>query len=132
MQKIRNMKKTPYKIDYVLKNGSTAVLWKLLSTPSGLSEWFAEDVEQNDKIFTFKWENASQKADLVSINPGISIRFHWEEDPDDTYFEFQIDFSELTGAITLSVTDFADSLDKKGSMGLWNSQIETLARRSGM
>jgi len=126
------MKKDLFKIDYVLKNGSTGLLWKLISTPSGLSEWFAEDVEQNDKIFTFRWENASQNAKVISVNPGSSIRFHWEDEPDDCYFEFHIDRSEITDAIILSVTDFAEPSEKKGSIELWNSQIETLARRSGM
>lgn len=126
------MKKDLFKIDYVLKNGSAGLLWKLISTPSGLSEWFAEDVEQKDKIFKFRWDNAYQDAEIVFINPGSSIRFHWIDEPDGSYFEFQIDHSELTGAIILSVIDFAEPSDKKGSIELWNSQIETLTRRSGM
>lgn len=126
------MKKDLYKIDYVLKKGSASMLWKLISTPSGLSEWFAEDVEQNENIFTFRWDDASQNAEIISVTPGTAIRFHWEDEPDDSYFEFQIDYSELTGAIILSVTDFAEPADKKASIELWNSQIETLARRSGM
>jgi Activator of Hsp90 ATPase homolog 1-like protein. len=126
------MKKDLYKLDYVLKNGSAGLLWKCISTPFGLSEWFADDVEQKGQIYTFRWDNSFQDAEVLSVNPGTSIRFHWLDDPAEYYFEFSIDFSELTGSITLSVTDFADTSEKKGSMELWNSQIENLARRTGM
>lgn len=126
------MKKELFRIDYVLKNGSVNLLWKLISTPSGLSEWFAENVEENDKTFSFQWGNTIQKADIISINHGSSIRFHMEDEPEETYFELRFDHSELTGEVILSVIDFSEPNEKKGSIELWNSQIETLIRRSGM
>jgi len=126
------MKKELYQIDYTLKKGSANLLWKLISTASGLSEWFAENVEQYEKVFSFYWEGSRQDAKLVSINPGSSVRFHWEDEPAEYYFELRMDHSELTGAIILSVLDFAEPADKKGSIELWNSQIEALTRRCGM
>lgn len=126
------MKKELFQIDYELKNGAAALLWKMISTPSGLSEWFADDVEQNNDVLTFRWGNSSQKAEIVSINPTSSARYRWEDDPEDYYFEFRIDHSELTRDVILTIIDFADSSEKKGSIELWNSQIEALTRRSGM
>jgi uncharacterized protein YndB with AHSA1/START domain len=132
VRKIRVMKKELFQIDYVLKNGSASLLWKMISTPSGLSEWFAENVEEKNKIFSFQWGNSIQNAKMLSITPGAAIRFHWEEETDDSYFEFRFNHSELTRELVLSVIDFAEPSDKKSSIDLWNSQIETLTRRSGM
>jgi len=126
------MKKELFQIDYELKNGAAGLLWKLISTPSGLAEWFAEDVEKKGDVYTFQWGETFQKADMVSINPSSSIKFHWEEEPDEYYFEFRIDQSELTRNVILTIIDFADATEKKGSIELWNSQIDALARRSGM
>jgi len=131
-QKSDFMKKELFQIDYELKNGAAGMLWKLISTPSGLSEWFAEDVEQKDDVLSFRWGDTIQKANIVSVNPSTSIRYHWEDEPDEYYFEFRIDHSELTRVVILIVTDFADASEKKGSIELWNSQIEALTRRTGM
>ena len=126
------MKKELFKIDYELKNGAAGLLWKLISTPSGLSEWFAEDVEKKNNVLSFKWGDTIQKANIVSITPGSSIKLHWEDEPEEYYFEFRIDHSELTRAVVLSIIDFADASEQKSSIELWNSQVEALTRRSGM
>lgn len=46
-------------------NTSPQILFNRLSTPSGLSEWFADDVNLSGKVFTFVWENTQQKAELI-------------------------------------------------------------------
>ena len=122
-----------YQIEYVLKTGSPTVLWKLLSTPSGLSEWFADNVtEDGEGVYTFQWGKSEQKAERISVSPGYYVRYHWVEDPDSYYFELHIDYSELTGGIVLHVTDFAEPSEINSNISLWNSQIETLMRRTGM
>jgi len=126
------MKKELYKVNYELKNGSVGVLWKLISTPAGLSEWFAEDVKQDGDIYSFQWGMTTQKARVISMNSNSFIRFCWEDEPEEFYFELRIDYSDLTGGIILIITDFAEPTEIKGSMELWNAQVETLARRSGM
>lgn len=126
------MKKELYKVNYELKNGSVGVLWKLISTSAGLSEWFAEDVKQDGNIYSFQWGKTTQKARVISITPNSFIRFRWEDEPEEFYFELRIDYSDLTGGIILIITDFAEPIEKKGSIELWNAQVETLTRRSGM
>jgi uncharacterized protein YndB with AHSA1/START domain len=126
------MKKELYKVNYELKNGSIGVLWKLISTSAGLSEWFAEDVKQDGNIYSFKWGKTTQKARVISIAPNSFIRFRWEDEPEEFYFELRIDYSDLTGGNFLIITDFAEPTEKKGSIELWNAQVETLTRRSGM
>ncbi|MDP4277171.1 MAG: START-like domain-containing protein [Bacteroidota bacterium] len=121
-----------FQIEYVLNNSSAAILWKLISTASGLSEWFADNVEEKEDILTFQWGDSKQEAERISINHGVSVRYHWCDDPDIYYFELSIDTSEITGGIVLRVTDFAESSDRNSSIELWNSQIEVLMRRTGM
>ena len=52
---------TKYTLEFPI-NSSVNILYKRLSTPSGLSEWFADDVMIKDKIFTFFWHGSNQKA----------------------------------------------------------------------
>ena len=46
-------------------NSSVNVLYKRLSTPSGLAEWFADNVNLKDNIFTFFWDDSEQSAKLI-------------------------------------------------------------------
>lgn len=132
MQKWGNMVKEAFQLEYVFKKVSTHLLWNLISTPSGLSEWFADDVDERDGLFTFHWNKSSQKAIRVAKNNGVYIRFRWQDDPETSYFEMRIDRSDLTGDTVLRITDFADASDKNSSVELWNSQIEILSRRTGL
>lgn len=122
-----------YQIEYVLKNASAPMLWKLIGTASGLSEWFADDVDEgSDGILTFHWGKSSQQATRLNSTPEKLARYRWIDDEDKCYFEFNISKSELTKDIVLKITDFAEPSDKNSSIGLWNSQIENLMRRFGM
>ena len=84
------------KIKYELEievNSSTKVLYTMISTPSGLSEWFADDVNIKDDVFTFFWDGSSEEAKLLSKRKGESIKFQWLEDFEEvekTYFEIAI------------------------------------------
>ena len=122
-----------YQIEYVFKNASASVLWKLIGTASGLSEWFADDVdESSDGILTFHWGKSSQEAVKLTAIPEKAAKYRWLDDDDKYYFEFKISKSDLTKDIVLIITDFAEPSEKNSSIGLWNSQIENMMRRSGM
>ena len=41
------------------------ILYYRLSNPSGLEEWFANKVIVKNGIYTFKWDNSEQKAELL-------------------------------------------------------------------
>jgi uncharacterized protein YndB with AHSA1/START domain len=123
--------KEAFRLEYSLK-GSVPVLWKLISTPNGLSEWFADNVQAEDSIYTFQWGRTSEQAEVVSMVQGESIRYRWLDEPEDTYFEFNIQYSELTGNVSLWVTDYAEPEDQEDAVNLWNYEIEKLMRRSGM
>jgi hypothetical protein len=100
---------------------------------SGLSEWFANDVNVNRSgIYTFTWEGSSQDAVLISKKKGEHIRFRWLDSEEDEYFEFRIQIDELTNDVSLIVSDFADDEDdKEDATNLWNTQIDNLKHLIG-
>ena len=116
-----------YQLEYPL-HYSIKILYERLSTISGLSEWFADDVNvSRDGIYTFTWEGSSQDAKLISKKKGEHIRFRWLDSNIDEYFEFRIQIDELTSDVSLIITDFAeDEIDKEDATNLWNAQIENL------
>lgn len=127
------MRKEKFHIEYIFDSVSKRSLWNHLTTPPGLSAWFADDVSIQSNVYTFKWDRSEEQAEVVSSKPEISIRYHWlEEDDPNIYFEFKIHTIELTGATALEITDFADPGEKKDSIDLWDSQIVELKRTLGI
>lgn len=124
-----NPKKEPkgkFELEYVVRT-SAGILYEFLTTPSGLSEWFADNVNIQDGIFTFFWDGSEQKAKLLSFKEDKHIRFQWFDKPEGTYFEFRIERDDLTGDISLLIIDFAEEVtEMKTSKLLWDSQINKL------
>ncbi len=121
--------KTKIQLEYVL-NCSPKVLYNWLSTASGLSEWFADDVKVKGKIFTFIWEGSEQTAEMTLHKENKLVRFVWS-DEDDSYFEFRITQDELTGDVSLIIIDFAEEDEIEGTKGLWDTQIADLKHMLG-
>lgn len=118
--------KGKFELEYVLHT-SAGILYEFLTSPSGLAEWFADDVNIHDGVFTFFWEGSEQKAKLLGFKDDKFVRLQWLDKPEGTYFEFRIERDELTGDISLIITDFADeAADQKTSKLLWDSQINQL------
>lgn len=127
------MKKEKFHIEYIFDKVSKRSLWNHLTTPPGLSAWFADDVEINEDEYTFIWDNTQEKANIVSSKPEINVRYRWVDEEDDTaYFEFIIHSIELTGSTALEITDFALPDEKMDAIDLWDSQVEALKRTLGI
>ena len=127
------MKNEKFHIEYIFDKVSRRSLWNHLTTPPGLSAWFADDVTINDNTYVFKWNRDEQEAEVLSVKPEISIRYRWtDEEEDNVYFEFLIHTVELTGATALEITDFAEPDEKKDSINLWDSQVYELKRTLGI
>jgi|TARA_B110000467_G_C18271997_1_gene452977 hypothetical protein len=122
---------TKYELEYPI-HSSINILYERLSSLSGLSEWFADNVDvDRDGVYTFTWEGSQQNARLVSKKKNNHIRFQWVESEDE-YFEFLIQVDELTGDVSLIVTDFADDEDdQEDATQLWNLQIDNLKHLIG-
>lgn len=125
--------KLRYELEYAL-NCSSKVLFTRLSTPEGLSEWFADDVSVDRDIFTFIWGKVKSRARLIAIKENKFVRFEWIDDTNEesNYFEFRINISEISGSLALIIIDFSDPEEKEDAISLWNTQIEDLRRVLGV
>lgn len=121
-----------FELEYTI-NTSSKVLYNRISTPAGLSEWFADDVNLKNDNYSFVWDGSEQFAEILSKKDNKHIRFKWLEDEnDDAYFEFRIQKDELTGDTALMITDFADEEEKDDAIDLWDSQIAELKHAIGL
>jgi len=120
-------------LEYTI-NSSTKVLFPRLSTPGGLSEWFADNVNINGSQYSFYWDDTEQRADIIQRKENKYIRFRWvdSQEPEAHWFEFRINTDELTGDTALIITDFADDDDTESTIELWNSQIAKLKHVLGL
>ena len=121
-----------YSLEFPI-NSSVSILYKRLSTPSGLAEWFADDVIVKEKTFTFFWEGSEQEAKLLKLKTDNFIRYKWENNnTKEDYFEFLIQVDEMTSDVSLIITDFAeDEQDKEEQTSLWSNQISLLKMAIG-
>jgi hypothetical protein len=125
--------RSKFELEYNL-NCSPKVLFSRLSTPEGLGEWFAEQVNVDGDLFTFFWNNSETKAKLAALKENKMVRFEWTDigDEDSNYFEFRINMEELTNELALIIIDFAEPEEKEDSIYLWDSQINDLKRALGI
>lgn len=125
--------KEKYKLEFLLKT-SPRVLEKLINTPDGLTDWFADDVKVNDDLYTFEWDGNEEVARLLQHKMNSKIRFQWladEEDGLETYFELSYIVDPMTNSVILHITDFATAAEKEGNEALWNQAINDLKRIIG-
>ncbi|MFP4060422.1 MAG: START-like domain-containing protein [Bacteroidales bacterium] len=127
--------KTKFELEYSF-SCSISILYNRLSTPGGLAEWFAEDVNQKGKIFIFIWDNTEQQAEVLGKKENKFIRFRWIDDEEAEegadYFEFKINQDELTNDLALVITDFAEEDEKNDAIDLWDTQIAELKHTIGL
>jgi len=115
-----------FELEYIIKS-SPRVLYTRLSTADGLSQWFADDVNINNGLFTFMWQGAGQDAKILREKQGKYIRFKWlDDEEEDYYFEFKLEVDDLTSEVALIVTDFAEEGELDESKLLWDSQVNAL------
>jgi len=110
------------------------VLEKLISTPDGLADWFADDVRVNDDLYTYEWDGNEEIARLVQLKLNSKIRFQWIDDEQqglDTYFELAYVVDPMTNSVILHITDFASAADTESSQALWHQAISDLKRIIG-
>lgn len=118
-------------IEFLLKT-SPKILYNMISTPSGLSDWFADNVNVRDGVFTFFWDGSEESAKLLSTVKDQSIKFQWVDDEgEDVYFELRIKIDAMTREVALIITDFPEEGDEESTRNLWESQLEDLRRVLG-
>ncbi|MDN5297105.1 MAG: hypothetical protein PWQ71_1211 [Bacteroidota bacterium] len=129
------MEKEKFHIEFVMGNASQNSLWRMISMPDGLSEWFADEVsfdEENNR-YLFRWSKSEDIALVQFSKPMNAIRFRWlDEEQEMAYFEFAIHKLELSGGLTLEITDFSTPEEKSDAITLWETQVDELKRKLGI
>jgi uncharacterized protein YndB with AHSA1/START domain len=126
------MKKEKFHIEYVFSKVSKRSLWNHLTTPHGLSSWFADDVDVKGDTYIFSWSKTREEAKVIYTKPDVCVRYQWVGEEKHVYFEFRIQTRELTGAIALEITDFAEPSEMTDAISLWDSQVDELKRTLGV
>ena len=125
--------KIPFSLEIDFQ-ASPQLLFQYLSTPSGLSEWFADNVNSRGEDFTFIWDDTEEYAKLLQKKTNEKVRYRWmndEDDQDDYYFEFKIVVDEITKDVSLIVSDFAEEDELDEAKMLWETSIGSLKQVLG-
>ena len=125
--------KIPFSIEFDF-HASPQLLFQYLSTPSGLSEWFADNVNSRGEDFTFIWDDSEEYAKLLQKKTNEKVRFRWmndEADQDDYNFEFFFQVDEITKDVSLIVSDFAEEDELDEAKMLWENLIGSLKQVLG-
>jgi len=120
--------KSRYELEFPI-NSSPQLLYQYISTPSGLSEWFADNVNSRGEYFTFIWNDSEENARLSSKKTGEKIKFRWIDDnkkDTDYFFELRILEDEITKDVSLMIIDFAEADEIDEAKLLWENQISDL------
>jgi uncharacterized protein YndB with AHSA1/START domain len=124
--------KETIELEYIL-NTTPGLLFNRISTASGLSEWFADEVNIDGKVFVLRWERSEQRVEQTVRKENKLVRYTWvdDEELEGEWFEFRINVDELTGDVALIVIDNVDVDEKDDLIEIWNRQIDTLKRCLG-
>ena len=121
--------KIEFSIEYPI-HASSNFLHHYLTSPDGLSEWFADNVNSRGEMYSFFWDGSEEKAKQKLFTKEEKVRYFWE-DEDEGYFEFNIIIDDLTNDLSLIVTDFAEEDEVEEQKMFWDNQIDTLKRTIG-
>lgn len=119
-----------FELEFVIQS-SPQLLFQYLATPSGLSEWFADNVNSRGERFRFIWDGTEEVARLVKRKTDEFVRFSWESNEPDRFFEMRIIVDEITGDVSLFITDFADEDEVDEAKMLWENQVSDLKQILG-
>ena len=120
--------KVKYELEFPI-HSSPQLLYQYIITPSGLSEWFSDNVNSRGEYYTFIWNDSEENAKLVSKKTGEKVKFKWlDEDGNDTdyYFELKIQVDEITNDVSLIIVDFSEEEELSENQLLWESLVSDL------
>lgn len=113
-------------------HASIKMLYPYIETASGLSEWFADNVNINpEKVFTFEWDQEEHRAKMTGHRANHFVKFEYlpeskEDEKDPSYFELRLEVNELTQTTFLKVVDYSDFDDLNELDDLWEGLVENL------
>lgn len=106
---------------------SPSLLYQYISTPSGMSEWYADNVNSRGEIYTFIWDDVEEQAKLLGKKNGERIKFRWLNDEGtDYFFELRIQEDEITKDVSLIVIDYSEADEVEENKMLWENMVSEL------
>ncbi|RTE52241.1 SRPBCC domain-containing protein [Arenibacter aquaticus] len=122
--------KIKFEVEFVIQS-SPQLLYNYISTPSGLSEWFADNVNSRGEMFNFIWDGSEEQAKLLKRKSDEFVKFTWLAEEDDSFFEMRIIVDEITKDVSLFITDFAEEDELDEAKMLWENQVSSLKQVLG-
>ena len=125
------MDRAKLELEYII-NTSPTILFNCLSTPSGLSEWFADDVNINniDKTLIFIVDGEERIAVIDSINKNRYVKFRFlmdgEKPKENDTLEFRLEVNDLTQEVFVRVEEYTESDDLEESYQIWDNLLAQL------
>lgn len=126
-EKIQMMeKRVKIQLEFVLRS-SPGILYDHISTPTGLTGWFAEKVELDNGKLTFHWDDGNINTGTIQKQVHNRVfRFSFGEMDAEEYVEMEILLDELTQDVSLVVTDFSDESEAESTEMMWGSLVDEL------
>ena len=113
-------------------NASRKMLFPYLSTASGLSLWFADDVNINNinKTLIFIVDGEEIIARIDSVKKNRYVKFSFLEDgevrKDHDYLEFKLEINELTQSVFIRIIEYTETDDLEESFQIWDNLLSQL------
>ena len=113
-------------------NASRKMLFPYLSTASGLSLWFADDVNINNinKTLIFIVDGEERIARIDSVKKNRYVKFSFLEDgevrKDHDYLEFRLEINELTQSVFIRIIEYTETDDLEESFQIWDNLLSQL------
>ena len=125
------MNKTKLELEYII-NTSPIILFNCLTTASGLSEWFCDDVNLKDDKFTFFGTVVKKLQFLKVLEKENRSNLNGRKMKMKILFEMTIRIDDLTKEVALIVTDFFEGEDEEEELRLlWDNNIHKLKQAIG-
>ena len=113
-------------------NASRKMRFPYLSTASGLSLWFADDVNINNinKTLIFIVDGEEKIARIDSVKKNRYVKFSFLEDgevrKDHDYLEFRLEINELTQSVFIRIIEYTETDDLEESFQIWDNLLSQL------
>lgn len=138
IKRTKNMGKRQVTIERELRTHTVAIMWKLISTPGGLSRWIAEEVRQEGDQLIFVWGKPGQvhetrTAHIMQTVKNVLLRFKWDDEDDpEACTQIMLTKNDITDDLALVITDYADIDEMQGVEDMWNHDLDRLQYKTGV
>ena len=126
--------KYKYSAEFEIR-ASPKMIYPYLSTPSGLQEWFADEVTTaSDKVYHIFWDGIDHPAKVTARRTNNHIKYQFISENgtnNNSYLEFKVSHNDLTQTSFLKIIDYSEMDDEDDLQELWVQLIDQLREVTG-